>query len=53
MSPVNLFDLQAVAARLKYDIPKEHKSDYQKLVGQLRDAAEEVMKHEGRYIHVS
>lgn len=47
MAPVALSDLLSVALRLGYDIPEEHRTDYQRLTGQLVDAAENVMKQGG------
>lgn len=50
MDSIRLDHLLSVAARLKYTIPEEHKPDYQKLVGQLRDAAENVIKYDGEQL---
>lgn len=51
MDSIRLDHLLSVAARLKYSIPEEHKPDYQKLVGQLRDAAENVIKYDGEQLN--
>ncbi|EJD00181.1 amidase signature enzyme [Fomitiporia mediterranea MF3/22] len=46
MAPIDLPELLSAAARLHYDIPETHKADYQRIIGQIRDAAEDIMKYE-------
>ncbi|KAL5513512.1 hypothetical protein ACEPAH_3911 [Sanghuangporus vaninii] len=46
MASVALSDILSVAARLGYDVPEDHKSDYHKLTDQLVDAINNVMNQE-------